>query len=116
MLYMHKQVSLRRVLRPKILLSLGLAAGVLALGGWFYWYNQTPVVGVVHEAAPESRVAAVTSARFNGKAVAFDYSTAYQTVENKDSSPPPVTEQYGLGKHDPAKGSDRIRMRRVIPC
>lgn len=99
----------QRLLRVKVLVGLGLLAGVSAFGTWLYRYNQTPAVGVIQTPVPQPQVEAVSSLHFNGVAIAFDYPSDYTTVENTAAEPrPPITEQYSLRGHDAATGSRRI--------
>jgi len=98
-----------RFFHPKAVFALGLLAGAGVLVFWFYKYNQTPAVGVVH--APVGQQSdtkgATSSSHFKSATIAFDYPTDYATVENKPASPPAI-EQYMLRMYQPGKESRSI--------
>jgi hypothetical protein len=97
---MQKRFLLRTLVRPKLLVSIGVLVGGVVLVGWGYYYTQTPAVGVIRTATtPGPQVEAVASAQLSGVAFAFDYPANYSNVENKTATVP-IVEQYMLSKRD----------------
>jgi hypothetical protein len=98
-----KQV--RRLLKPKMVMSVLAVGGVLALAGWFYQYNQSPVVGTVSRPTADMHTQGVTSTRLRSASMAFEHPVHY-TVENK-AVVTPIVEQYMLNMQG-AEESRRI--------
>jgi hypothetical protein len=86
----------RRLFRPKILATVVMTGGILAVMGWFYQYNQSPAAGTIY-GPTEEHTQGVTTTRLKSASMAFEHPTHY-TVENKPVVAP-IAEQYLLNMH-----------------